>query len=54
MKEDFKVTSNREFAGGFATEEAMFEAIFKEMKLDGLFSDFPDHPIEYLKKNGLR
>ncbi|MCL2009870.1 MAG: glycerophosphodiester phosphodiesterase [Synergistaceae bacterium] len=41
-------------AGGFASEEAMFDAIFKEMKLDGLFSDFPDRPVEYLNKNGLR
>lgn len=41
-------------APGFASEEAMFETMFKEMQLDGLFSDFPDHPIAYLKKNGLR
>jgi glycerophosphoryl diester phosphodiesterase len=41
-------------AKGFSSEEAMFDAIFKEMKLDGLFSDFPDHPIKYLEKNGLR
>jgi glycerophosphoryl diester phosphodiesterase len=41
-------------AKGFATEEAMFDAIFKDMKLDGMFSDFPDHPIRYLKRNGLR
>jgi glycerophosphoryl diester phosphodiesterase len=41
-------------AKGFSSEEAMFDAIFKEMKLDGLFSDFPDHPLEYLEKNGLR
>lgn len=41
-------------APGFATEEAMFDAMFKEMKLDGIFSDFPDHPIAYLVKNNLR
>ena len=41
-------------AKGFASDDAMFEAIFKKMKLDGLFSDFPDRPIEYLKKNKLR
>lgn len=39
---------------GFATEEAMLDAMFKEMKLDALFSDFPDHVIAYLKKNDLR
>lgn len=41
-------------APGFATEDAMFDAMFKEMKLDGIFSDFPDHPIAYLVKNNLR
>lgn len=41
-------------AKGFRTEEAMFGAMFMQMKLDGMFSDFPDHPIAYLKKNGLR
>lgn len=41
-------------AKGFASEEVMFDAMFKEMKLDGMFSDFPDHPIAYLKKNGMR
>ncbi|MDR0379564.1 MAG: glycerophosphodiester phosphodiesterase, partial [Candidatus Accumulibacter sp.] len=41
-------------AKGFASEEAMFDAIFKKMKLDGLFSDFPDRPIRYLEKSGLR
>ena len=41
-------------AAGFATEEAMFDTIFKTMQLDGLFSDFPDRPIAYLKKNNLR
>lgn len=41
-------------APGFASEDAMFATMFKEMKLDGLFSDFPDHPIAWLKKNGLR
>lgn len=39
---------------GFATEEAMFETMFKEMKLEGLFSDMPDHPIQWLKTNSLR
>lgn len=39
---------------GFATEEAMLDAMFKEMKLDAVFSDFPDNVIAYLKKNGLR
>jgi glycerophosphoryl diester phosphodiesterase len=41
-------------AKGFSSEDAMFDAIFQQMKLDGMFSDFPDHPIAYLKKNGLR
>lgn len=39
---------------GFATEEAMLDAMFKEMKIDAVFSDFPDNVIAYLKKNGLR
>jgi len=39
---------------GFPTEEAMFDTIFQEMKLDGLFSDFPDRPLAYLKTKGLR
>ncbi|MDR3073481.1 MAG: glycerophosphodiester phosphodiesterase [Deltaproteobacteria bacterium] len=41
-------------AAGFATEKAMFDAMFKEMSLDGLFSDFPDRAIAYLKRNGMR
>lgn len=41
-------------AAGFASDEAIFTAMFKEMKLDGLFSDAPDRPIAWLKKNGLR
>ncbi|CAK7006925.1 MAG: Glycerophosphodiester phosphodiesterase, periplasmic [Desulfovibrio sp.] len=41
-------------AKGFASEDEMFDAMFRVMKLDGLFSDLPDHPINYLKKNGLR
>jgi glycerophosphoryl diester phosphodiesterase len=39
---------------GFASEEAMLDAMFKEMKLDAVFSDFPDNVMAYLKKNGLR
>lgn len=39
---------------GFANEEAMLDAMFKEMKIDAVFSDFPDNVIAYLKKNGLR
>jgi glycerophosphoryl diester phosphodiesterase len=41
-------------AKGFASEEAMFDAMFRKMRLDGMFSDFPDHPIGYLVKNGMR
>lgn len=41
-------------AKGFASEDEMFDVMFKKMKIDGLFSDLPDHPINYLKKNKLR
>jgi glycerophosphoryl diester phosphodiesterase len=39
---------------GFSSEEEVFDAAFKKIKVDGMFSDFPDHVITYLKKNGFR
>jgi len=32
----------------------VLDCAFKELKLDGLFSDFAGNVVEYLKKNGLR
>ena len=34
--------------------DAVLDCAFKELKLDGIFSDFADNVVEYLKKNGLR
>jgi glycerophosphoryl diester phosphodiesterase len=39
---------------GFISENEVFEAAFNKIKVDGIFSDFPDHVIQYLEKNGLR
>ena len=39
---------------GFTSTEKALDAAFKDVKLDGLFSDFPDVVREYLEKNGLR
>lgn len=39
---------------GFANSDEALDAAFKDIRLDGLFSDFPDVVIEYLKKNGMR
>ena len=39
---------------GFKTSDEMLDVAFKKMKLDGLFSDFPDVVDQYLKKNKMR
>jgi glycerophosphoryl diester phosphodiesterase len=39
---------------GFASEKEVFDAAFKKIKVDGMFSDFPDHVVKYLVENGLR
>lgn len=39
---------------GFKDTNQALDAAFKEIKLDGLFSDFPDTVVEYLQENGLR
>lgn len=39
---------------GFTNTNQALDAAFKEIKLDGLFSDFPDVVVEYLEQNGLR
>ena len=39
---------------GFKDSDAVLDCAFKELKLDGIFSDFADNVVEYLKKNGLR
>jgi glycerophosphoryl diester phosphodiesterase len=39
---------------GFSNEDEVFEAAFREIKVDGMFSDFPDHVVRYLEKNGFR
>lgn len=39
---------------GFKDSTAVLDCAFKELKLDGLFSDFPGDVVEYLKKNNLR
>ena len=39
---------------GFKDSDAVLDCAFKELKLDGLFSDFAGNVVEYLKKNGLR
>ena len=39
---------------GFKDSDAVLDCAFKELKLDGLFSDFCGNVVDYLKKNGLR
>jgi glycerophosphoryl diester phosphodiesterase len=39
---------------GFSSEKEVFDEAFKTIKVDGIFTDFPDHIVEYLKENGLR
>jgi glycerophosphoryl diester phosphodiesterase len=38
----------------FASDEAFLDCLFKDVKFDGVFSDFPGNLVEYLKKNNLR
>ncbi len=39
---------------GFASSRQVLDAAFKELRLDGLFSDFPGEVVEYLRQEGLR
>ena len=39
---------------GFADSRQVLDAAFKELKLDGLFSDFPGDVVDYLRHEGLR
>ena len=39
---------------GFKSSDEMLDVAFKQLKLDGLFSDFPDVVDAYLKKNNMR
>lgn len=39
---------------GFKDSRQALDAAFKEIRLDGLFSDFPGDVVEYLKAEGLR
>jgi glycerophosphoryl diester phosphodiesterase len=39
---------------GFSNEDEVFNAAFRQIKVDGIFSDFPDRVVIYLEKNGLR
>jgi len=38
----------------FKSSDEELDVAFKELKLDGLFSDCPDVVIDYLKRNGMR
>jgi glycerophosphoryl diester phosphodiesterase len=39
---------------GFTDSRQVLDAAFKELKLDGLFSDFPGDVVDYLRQEGLR
>lgn len=39
---------------GFKNAKEAMDAAFKEIKLDGIFSDHPDMVVEYLEEEGLR
>lgn len=39
---------------GFENTRQALDAAFKEIKLDGMFSDHPDVLVEYLEENGMR
>ena len=39
---------------GFTQQEQLFDFLFKTVKVDGIFTDFADHVIDYLIKNGMR
>jgi glycerophosphoryl diester phosphodiesterase len=42
------------FPKGFSSEDEVLGAAFKQIKVDGLFTDFPDRVVRYLEENGLR
>ena len=39
---------------GFKDVDEVMDFCFKDLKLDGMFSDFPDVVVNYLKENKLR
>ncbi len=39
---------------GFKNSDEMLDVAFKKVKVDGLFSDFPNKVVDYLKKNNMR
>ncbi len=39
---------------GFKTSDEMLDTAFKQLKIDGIFSDFPDNVIKYLKAHKMR
>lgn len=39
---------------GFKDSNEALDVAFKQLKLDGLFSDFPDQVVKYLEDNGMR
>ena len=39
---------------GYTNQEQLFDFLFKTVKVDGIFTDFSDHVIEYLIRNGMR
>jgi Glycerophosphoryl diester phosphodiesterase len=39
---------------GFKNSDEMLDVVFGKVKLDGVFSDFPDNAINYLKRNNMR
>lgn len=41
-------------AKGFNSFDEILDVCFKEVKVDGAFTDFPDVVIDYLEKNGMR
>ena len=39
---------------GFKNSEEVLNVAFKEIKIDGIFTDFPDVVVDYLKRNNMR
>lgn len=39
---------------GFTSSDEMLDVAFKQLELDGLFSDFPDVVVRYLERNNMR
>jgi len=39
---------------GFQSWEETLDVAFKQLKIEGMFSDFPDLVVDYLKANGMR